>query len=65
MKLDVRGLEHLQDIRGAVVFAANHQSHFDAPVILDALPAHWRNRVATAMLKEFFTGSQEGWAWVL
>jgi 1-acyl-sn-glycerol-3-phosphate acyltransferase len=37
-----------------VVFAANHQSHFDVPVILAALPGHIRKTVAPAMSKEFF-----------
>jgi long-chain acyl-CoA synthetase len=52
--VEVRGLEHLERLQGPVIFAANHQSHFDTPVILDALPARWRYRVATAMAKEFF-----------
>jgi long-chain acyl-CoA synthetase len=52
--VDVRGLEHLETIDGPVIFAANHQSHLDTPVILDALPAQWRYRVAPAMAKEFF-----------
>jgi long-chain acyl-CoA synthetase len=52
--VDVRGLEHLRDLAGPVIFAANHQSHFDTPVILDALPPRWRYRVAPAMAKEFF-----------
>jgi long-chain acyl-CoA synthetase len=50
----VRGLEHLSGIDSPVVFAANHQSHFDVPVILMALPGRWRARVAPAALKEFF-----------
>ena len=50
----VSGLEQLRDIRGPVIFAANHQSHMDVPVILAALPARHRRRVATAMAKEFF-----------
>ncbi len=54
MSLDVKGLQHLRDLRGPVVFAANHQSHFDAPAILQALPPRWRYRVAPAMAKEFF-----------
>jgi len=55
VKLDVQGLEHLAGIRTPVIFAANHQSHFDGPMILQALPARWRYRVAPAMAKEFFT----------
>jgi long-chain acyl-CoA synthetase len=50
----VSGLEHLRDLNGPVVFAANHQSHLDVPVILWALPGRWRARVAPAMAKEFF-----------
>jgi long-chain acyl-CoA synthetase len=50
----VEGLEHLRGLDGPVVFASNHQSHMDVPVILAALPGRWRARVAPAMLKEFF-----------
>jgi long-chain acyl-CoA synthetase len=50
----VAGLENLQGISGPVVFASNHQSHFDVPVILMALPGAWRSRIAPAALKEFF-----------
>jgi long-chain acyl-CoA synthetase len=50
----VSGLEHLQRVDGPVVFAANHQSHFDVPVILIALPGKIRATVAPAMAKEFF-----------
>ena len=50
----VSGLEHLRDLEGPVVFAANHQSHMDTPAFLWALPARWRYRVAVAMAKEFF-----------
>jgi long-chain acyl-CoA synthetase len=50
----VEGREHLRAIDGPVVFAANHQSHFDVPIILAALPGHLRKTVAPAMSKEFF-----------
>jgi long-chain acyl-CoA synthetase len=52
--LHVDGREHLNTIRGPVIFASNHQSHMDTPVVLTALPARWRYRTATAMAKEFF-----------
>jgi long-chain acyl-CoA synthetase len=50
----VEGLDHLRRIEGPVVFAANHQSHMDVPVIIAAMPGRWRARVAPAMAKEFF-----------
>ena len=50
----VEGLHHLAKITGPVIFASNHQSHMDVPVILAALPGRWRARLAPAMLKEFF-----------
>ena len=51
----VVGLDHLANLDGPVIFASNHQSHMDVPVILAALPGHWRAWMAPAMLKEFFT----------
>ena len=52
--IEVEGLQHLNDVDGPVIFASNHQSHMDVPVIFAALPGRWRRRVATAMAKEFF-----------
>jgi long-chain acyl-CoA synthetase len=52
--LHVEGREHVQGLEVPVIFAANHQSHMDTPVIMAALPARWRYRVAPAMAKEFF-----------
>jgi long-chain acyl-CoA synthetase len=50
----VSGLEHLEGIKEPVVLASNHQSHFDVPVILIALPGRIRATIAPAMAKEFF-----------
>jgi long-chain acyl-CoA synthetase len=50
----VDGRENLARIDQPVIFAANHQSHMDAPVILASLPPRLRYRVAPAMAKEFF-----------
>jgi long-chain acyl-CoA synthetase len=50
----VTGQEHLASLRGPVIFAPNHQSHLDTPLILSALPARYRYRIAVAMWKEYF-----------
>ena len=50
----VEGLDRLGAATGPVIYAANHQSHMDAPVILAALPPERRYSVAIAMAKEFF-----------
>ncbi|MBV8818038.1 MAG: AMP-binding protein, partial [Acidobacteriaceae bacterium] len=54
------GLEHLQHVSPPVVFASNHQSYMDVAVIMAALPAKWRYRVAPAMRKEFFQEHFQG-----
>jgi len=67
-KLTVTGIEHLASLDRPVIFAVNHQSHFDVPVVLMALPPRLRYAVAPAMAKEFFKAhffpAQSGrWAW--
>jgi long-chain acyl-CoA synthetase len=52
--LSVDGRERLATLDRPVIFAANHQSHMDTPVVLSALPGRLRYRVAPAMAKEFF-----------
>jgi long-chain acyl-CoA synthetase len=52
--LRVVGAEMIGELKGPAIFASNHQSHLDTPVILAALPRRWRYRVSPAMLKEFF-----------
>jgi long-chain acyl-CoA synthetase len=52
--IKIEGVQNLPNVTDPVIFAANHQSHMDVPVILAALPGKWRRRVATAMAKEFF-----------
>jgi long-chain acyl-CoA synthetase len=52
--MKIEGRDHLSAIDGPVVFAVNHQSHMDVPVVMAALPPRLRYRVAPAMAKEFF-----------
>ena len=61
----VDGREHRDGLKGPVIFASNHQSYMDTPVIMAALPAQWRYRLAPAMRKEFFDAhfhpQEHGW----
>ena len=49
-----QGRDNLCGLLPPVIFASNHQSYMDVPVILAALPSRWRYLVAPAMRKEFF-----------
>lgn len=50
----VEGRENLRHLKGPVLFASNHQSYFDTPVLFLAMPWKWRRRLAPTMRKEFF-----------
>jgi long-chain acyl-CoA synthetase len=52
--LRIEGREYLEHLDAPVIFASNHQSHFDGPTILMALPYRLRRRVAIAASREFF-----------
>ena len=41
----VSGADRLADIDGPVIFAANHRSHADTPLMMTAIPEPWRNRL--------------------
>jgi long-chain acyl-CoA synthetase len=56
IELSVEGLEHLDGLKPPVLFAANHNSHLDTPIVLAALPFAWRTRVAPAARQEYFRG---------
>ena len=48
----VRGREHLRGLKGPVLIVSNHVTYLDIAWILPALPARFRNRLATAMRGE-------------
>jgi 1-acyl-sn-glycerol-3-phosphate acyltransferase len=50
----VRGMEHLARVEGPVIFAANHASHFDTPLLLTTLPAGFRHRTIVAAASDYF-----------
>jgi long-chain acyl-CoA synthetase len=68
--IQVEGLENLKSLSGPLIFASNHQSSMDVPVILCGLPPHRRYDVAPAMGKEFFRAyfyskGYTRWEWFL
>lgn len=48
------GATKLGRVRGPVIFAANHTSHLDTPVILAALPRRFRKRTVVAAAADYF-----------
>jgi long-chain acyl-CoA synthetase len=52
--LRVSGREQLNSLEGPVLFAVNHQSVFDVPAVLAAMPSPWRYRTQTAMGMDWF-----------
>jgi long-chain acyl-CoA synthetase len=54
VRTEVSGLERIESLDGPVLFAANHTSHLDTLVLLRALPAHRRRRVAVAAAQDYF-----------
>ena len=60
----VRGLDRLEGLRGPAVFAANHASHVDTPLLLTTLPARFRHRaVVGAGADYFFDTRWKGAVW--
>lgn len=53
-ELQSQGLSNLKDIRGPVVFIANHVSYLDQPAIMYSLPRNLRYKTASAAREEFF-----------
>ncbi|WP_432483061.1 lysophospholipid acyltransferase family protein [Kineococcus esterisolvens] len=54
LRIEVHGVEVLDGIGGPAVIVANHSSHLDTPVLLDALGPRRRRRVAVAAAADYF-----------
>ncbi len=54
VRTHVEGLDVLGRVRGPVIFAANHASHLDTPLILLSLPDEWRRTTAVAAAADYF-----------
>jgi 1-acyl-sn-glycerol-3-phosphate acyltransferase len=54
VRTKVEGLDVLDRIEGPVIFAANHASHLDTPLILLSLPDEWRRKTGVAAAADYF-----------
>ncbi len=50
----VRGTEHLRHVAPPAIFAANHASHLDTPLLLTTLPVRFRHRTVVAAAADHF-----------
>jgi len=53
-----RGEDRLHDLTGPAVFAANHHSHIDTPLLLSSLPTPWRHRAVVGAAADYFFGTR-------
>lgn len=50
----VEGEDRLMGVEGPVIFASNHASHLDTPLILSVLPHRFRHRMVVAGAADYF-----------
>jgi 1-acyl-sn-glycerol-3-phosphate acyltransferase len=50
----VDGVDRLAHVDEPVIFAANHASHIDTPLLLSILPERWRHRTVVAAGADYF-----------
>jgi 1-acyl-sn-glycerol-3-phosphate acyltransferase len=51
---EVAGLDRIAHLEGPAVFAANHASHVDTPLLLSVIPEPWRHRLMVAGAADYF-----------
>jgi 1-acyl-sn-glycerol-3-phosphate acyltransferase len=60
---EVVGLDRLADLRApeeppTLIFAANHASHVDAPLMLTSIPRPWRQKLVVGAAADYFFGTR-------
>jgi 1-acyl-sn-glycerol-3-phosphate acyltransferase len=50
----IEGEDRITDVKGPVIFAANHASHVDTPVLLTALPPRFRHHTVVGAGADYF-----------
>ena len=64
----IRGDEGLTGLEGPVIFAANHASHVDTPLLLSCLPLRFRHRTVVAAAADYFFDRRwkaDAWSFLL
>jgi 1-acyl-sn-glycerol-3-phosphate acyltransferase len=54
----VEGLDRFEAVESPVIFAANHSSHLDAPLLVSVLPEPWRHQLVTLAAADYFFDSR-------
>lgn len=54
----VEGLDRLTGLEGPVIFAANHHSHVDTPLMLSVIPEPWRHHLFIGAAADYFFTNQ-------
>lgn len=54
----VEGLDRFEAVVGPVIFAANHSSHLDTPLVISVLPDRWRHKIVTLAAADYFFDSR-------
>lgn len=54
------GADRLDSIDGPVIFAANHHSHLDTPLMLTSLPTRWRHHTVVGAAADYFFSTRAG-----
>ncbi len=49
-----RGQDRLASLHGPAIFAANHHSHIDTPLLLTSIPEPWRHKVLVGAAADYF-----------
>ena len=63
---DVDGLDRIEALAAPVIFAANHNSHVDTPLVITSLPERFRHRTAVAAGADYFFDRRwKGALWAL
>jgi 1-acyl-sn-glycerol-3-phosphate acyltransferase len=52
------GADRLSALEGPAIFAANHHSHLDAPLLLTSVPEPWRHKLVVGAAADYFFGNR-------